>query len=68
VAELSIDSTNSTADNLVIRFWSVSWGNEALLIRYMEAANVQRHWQGWPDDWYLNITIGPRPEMCIPGP
>ena len=56
--ELSLDPT-STADNLVLRFWSLSWGNEILLTRYMEAANVIRYWQGWPDDWYLNITIGP---------
>ncbi len=57
--ELYLDTANSTADNLVLRFWSVSWGNEALLVRYMEAANVMRYWQGWPDDWYLNISIGP---------
>jgi hypothetical protein len=56
--ELSLDPT-STADSLVLRFWSVSWGNEFLLIRYMEAANVMKYWQGWSDDWYLNITIGP---------
>jgi hypothetical protein len=56
--ELKIDPA-STPENLIIRFWSVSWGNECLLIRYMEAANVQRFWQGWPDDWYLNITSGP---------
>ena len=56
--ELSLDPA-STADDLVLRFWSVSWGNEALLIRYMEAANVQRYLQGWPDDWYLNISIAP---------
>ncbi|MBU0685567.1 MAG: Ig-like domain-containing protein [Thermoplasmatota archaeon] len=56
--ELYLDPA-STADNLIIRFWSVSWGNEVLLIRYMEAANITRYWQGWPDDWYLNITSGP---------
>jgi hypothetical protein len=56
--ELSLDPS-STADSLVLRFWSISWGNEILLTRYMEAANVTRYWQGWPDDWYLNITIGP---------
>lgn len=56
--ELYLDPT-STADNLVIRFWSMSWGNECLLIRYLEAANVMRYWQGWGDDWYLNISIGP---------
>jgi hypothetical protein len=56
--ELSLDPA-STADNLIIRFWSVSWGNECLLIRYMEAADVMRYWQGWADDWYLNISIAP---------
>ncbi|MBU0685136.1 MAG: hypothetical protein KJ653_04730, partial [Candidatus Thermoplasmatota archaeon] len=56
--ELSLDP-ESTADNLIIRFWSVSWGNECLLVGYMEAANIGRYWQGWPDDWYLNITSGP---------
>ncbi len=56
--ELSVDPA-STQDNLILRFWSVSWGNECLLIRYMEAANVFKYWQGWQDDWYLNITIGP---------
>ena len=56
--ELRLDPA-STPDNLIIRFWSMSFGNECLLIRYMEAANVLRYWQGWPDDWYLNITIGP---------
>ena len=56
--ELSLDPA-STPDNLVIRFWSVSWGNEILLVRYMEAADVLRYWQGWPDDWYLNISIRP---------
>jgi hypothetical protein len=56
--ELTLDPT-STADNLVIRFWSISWGNECLLIRYMEAADAMRNWQGWPDDWYLNVSIAP---------
>ena len=49
----------STADNLVIRLYSISWGNECLLIRYLEAANVMKYWQGWQDDWYVNITVGP---------
>ena len=50
---------SSTADNLVLRFWSMSWGNEGLLVRYMEAAGVWKYMEAWPDDWYLNITIGP---------
>ena len=56
--ELYIDPA-STAEDLIIRFWSVSWGNECLLQRYMEAANVQKYWQGWAADWYLNINAGP---------
>ena len=56
--ELSLDPA-STADDLILRFWSISWGNEMLLVRYMEAANVMRFWQGWPDDWYLNISVAP---------
>jgi hypothetical protein len=56
--ELTIDPA-STADNLVLRFWSISWGNECLLIRYMEAADAMRYWQGWADDWYLNVSIAP---------
>jgi hypothetical protein len=49
----------STADNLIIRMYTISWGNECLLIRYLEAADVMRNWQAWMDDWYLNITVGP---------
>jgi hypothetical protein len=56
--ELTLDP-DSTPDNLIIRFWSMSWGNECLLIRYLEAANVMKYWQGWGDDWYLNITVRP---------
>jgi hypothetical protein len=56
--QLSLDPT-STQDNIVMRFWSISWGNECLLVRYMEAANVMKYWQGWNDDWYLNISIAP---------
>jgi hypothetical protein len=37
----------------------MSWGNECLLIRYMEAADVLKYWQGWADDWYLNVSIAP---------
>jgi PKD repeat protein len=56
--ELLLDPA-STADTLVLRFWSVSWGNEVLLVRYLEKVGVWSKWQAWPDDWYLNITIGP---------
>ena len=46
-------------NTLHLRMYSVSWGNEAQLIRYLEAAKVLTYWQGYPDDWYLNISIGP---------
>jgi len=49
----------STANNLIIRMYTISWGNECLLIRYLEAAQVMTYWQAWMDDWYLNITVGP---------
>ena len=55
--ELTVDPA-STADNLILRFWTMSWGNEVLLVRYMEAAGVWTNLQAWPDDWYLNITMG----------
>lgn len=47
----------STVDALVLRFWTISWGNEILLQRYTEGATVSPNWNGWPDDWYLNITM-----------
>lgn len=56
--ELEVDP-NSTADSLVLRFWSVSWGNDVMPIRWMEAAGVWRFMQAWADDWYLNVTVGP---------
>jgi PKD repeat protein len=55
--ELLVDPA-STADTLILRFWTMSWGNEVLLVRYMEAAGVWTKWQAWPDDWYLNIQMG----------
>ena len=49
----------STADSLVIRFYSISWGNDVMLLRYCEAAGILENFQCWMDDWYLNMTISP---------
>jgi len=55
----SLDATNSTADFLTLRLYSVSWGNEMLFVRYLEACNVSVGMQLYTEDWYLNLTIGP---------
>jgi hypothetical protein len=50
---------NSDPDTLYLRIWAVLWGIDVLLWRYIEAAGILKSWQGWADDWYLNVTIGP---------
>jgi hypothetical protein len=57
--ELALDATNSTNDFLTVRTWSVSWGMEAQMVRYMEAANFTKHNQGWYEDMYLNVSVSP---------
>ncbi|OGS42871.1 MAG: hypothetical protein A3K67_05355 [Euryarchaeota archaeon RBG_16_62_10] len=59
VTKLDPDWYGRDPETLHLRIYSISWGNEVLLMRYMEAANVLKNWQGWPDDWYLNVTVGP---------
>jgi hypothetical protein len=54
-----LDWRNSTADSIRIRIWTISWGNDVLMPRYLEACNVTPYWQTWNEDWYLNATIGP---------
>ncbi|HEX9908437.1 MAG TPA: PKD domain-containing protein, partial [Thermoplasmata archaeon] len=56
--ELKVDPA-STEDSLTLRFWSMSWGNDVMLVRWMEAAGIWTSMQAWADDWYLNATIGP---------
>jgi len=59
VMRISMDYDNSTADLLQLRFYSISWGNEMLLTRYLEAGNITPSWQGYMEDMWLNMTIGP---------
>ena len=57
---LRLDTINSTADSLVIYMWSISWGMDAQIIRYLEKANVTRTiFLDWMEDMYLNISISP---------
>lgn len=48
---------NTDPDTLYLRIWAISWGIDVLLVRYVEALGVQKYWQPWADDWYLNATI-----------
>ena len=57
--ELTMDATNSSSDFLTLRTWSVSWGMDAQIVRYMEAANFTKHNQGWYEDLYLNVSVSP---------
>ncbi|MEM2838641.1 MAG: PKD domain-containing protein [Thermoplasmata archaeon] len=50
---------NTDPDTLYLRFYAISWGTEVFLMRYLEAAGLLPGWQPWPDDFYLNATIGP---------
>lgn len=57
---LALDPHNSTADSLVLLMWSLSWGMDAQVIRYLEAANIlKKGLQGFMEDMYLNVSIGP---------
>lgn len=48
---------DSTADQLVLKIWTVSWGMDAMLMRYAEAADI--HWQAFPADITIGGVIGP---------
>jgi len=49
----------STADSLVVRLWSISWGNDMMLMRYFDVSGINTYLQSYFEDMYLNITIGP---------
>ena len=48
----------STANNLVVRIWGHSWGYEILMERYLESFGVAKFFQTYPEDFYINGTIG----------
>ncbi len=49
----------STPDKLNVRIWSMSWGNDMLLMRYFDVSGLNPYIQSFFEDMYLNATIGP---------
>jgi hypothetical protein len=54
---LTVDPS-STSNLLVLRMWGYSWGMEALMFRYLDVQGIVSNNIPWPEDWYLNATIG----------
>ena len=55
---LSVDPT-STASKLVLRMYSIGWGLEYLMNRYLDRVGLMSKLVTSPDDWYLNGTVAP---------
>ena len=55
---LSVDPT-STASKLVLRVYSIGWGLEILMLRYLDKCGVSTKSVNSPEDWYLNGTASP---------
>ena len=58
IADPDYMSVNPTTE-LHLRFYTWSWGNEVLFVRFMEKAGAWTHLQAYPDNWYLNMTLQP---------
>jgi len=58
IADPDYLTVNPTTE-IHLRFYTWSWGNEVLFVRYMEKAGAWKFNQAYPDNWYLNMTIGP---------
>jgi hypothetical protein len=56
---VKLDTLNSTQDKIALWFYSVSWGAEYLLMRYLEEVGIEHNFQPSREDWYLNGTFGP---------
>ena len=60
VISLQYDALNSTANTISFRIYTFSWGMDALIVRWLEAANVTKNaFQGWMEDMSLKINISP---------
>jgi hypothetical protein len=60
VCWLSVDMGESTADKLVLRMWTHSWGAEALMMRYLDVTGVFTDWNYmWPEGLWINATMSP---------
>jgi len=58
------DALNSTSNTLTINVFTISWGLDAQIIRYLEAMNVMK--PGLGQGWYEGCDIKARisPNMC----
>lgn len=54
---LTLDPS-STANLIKVRIWSLSWGNDALMMRYFDVSGLNRYMQSYFEDMYFNATIG----------
>ncbi|MEM4265015.1 MAG: hypothetical protein QW505_04475 [Thermoplasmata archaeon] len=60
VISLQLDPLNSTANTLTIRVYTWSWGMDALIVRWLEAAGIlENAFQNWMEDMDLQIRISP---------
>jgi hypothetical protein len=48
----------STPTLLKVRLWSLSWGNDAYLMRMFDASGLNTHLLSYFEDMYFNATIG----------
>ncbi len=55
---LSVDPL-STASKLILRMYTVCWGLEYLMNRYLDRAGLVSQQLGSPEDFYLNGTVAP---------
>ena len=54
---LTMDPT-SLPDLLNIRIWSISWGNDMMLMRYFDVSGLNKYMETYFEDMYFNATIG----------
>ena len=58
--QLIVDDANSTANELTLLVWCMSWGMDVQIVRYLEAANItKKGFQSYMEDLYLNVSVGP---------
>lgn len=57
---LSLDVLNSTSTNLIIRLYHCSWGMDALICRYLEAANLTGSFGQMESNFYGTVRLSNR--------
>lgn len=56
---VKLDTVNSTADKVALWFWSITYGGEYLMMRYLQKVGIDFDLEPSREDWYLNGTFGP---------